>query len=345
MKFNRKAAVLIILFAILVQTIIIVYNQLTGFIHISGFLEFGIRLFIGTFFSSIFGIITIFIDLKLINGLENKFTWQHKPILRFIYECLAAVFVGIAIGSTVTLAAHIVFPYDNPAFHLINNSLITIVLNIIIVVVLEAIIYFKLNRESSIKAEILEKEITQIKLETLKNQLNPHFLFNSLNVLSALVKKDSGKAETFIDEFSSIYRYILDVIDKPVVEVKEELSFAKSYLYLQQIRFENGIKTDINIEASKLKYFVPPLAIQTLLENSLKHNKATSDNPLFIEIKNEGEFLLIKNNLQPKFRNNESKGIGLENLKKRYKLISGIEPEFILHQNEYVAKLPLINLN
>jgi two-component system, LytTR family, sensor kinase len=194
-------------------------------------------------------------------------------------------------------------PYEDGLLkNIINNSLITSVLNIIIITVIEAIVWFKRSQQSLVKAEKLERENSQIRFETLKSQLNPHFLFNSLNVLSSLIKKDSDKAQNFVDEFSSVYRYTLDVIEKPVVELREELDFAKSFLFLQKIRFDNAVDMEINVDASKLNYLVPPLAVQTLLENAFKHNKATAESPLNIKIYNENDSLLVVNNLQPKIK-------------------------------------------
>jgi LytS/YehU family sensor histidine kinase len=191
-------------------------------------------------------------------------------------------------------------------------------------------------------AEKLERENSQIRFETLKSQLNPHFLFNSLNVLSSLIKHDSDKAQYFVDEFSSVYRYTLDVIEKPVVELREEINFAKSFLYLQKIRFDNAVDMEINVDASKLNDLVPPLAIQTLLENAFKHNRASVDNPLKINIYDEDDGLVVINNLQPKIKGDDSKGVGLNNLRKRYELLGEKLPQFSFTEKEYIAKIPLI---
>jgi two-component system, LytTR family, sensor kinase len=342
MKFSKKTAVIITLFALFIQLVIIIYNHLTGFINISDFPEFLQRVVIGTLFSTIFGIIIIYLDLKILELLDRRLPWIKSPVLRFIFEMMTAAFTGIIIGTAITLAAHIPFPYDDLLFNIINNSLITIIINILLIAVLEAFQYFRRHQFTLYKAERLQKENAQIQLQLLKNQLNPHFLFNSLNVLSALIQKDKGRSQAFIDEFSSIYRYILEVIDKPVVELKDEINFAKSYLYLQQIRFEEAVKYDISINASLLNYLIPPLAVQALLENALKHNKALRESPLCINIYNEGEYLYIINNLQEKIRNYVSTGIGLDNLKKRYSLVTSDEPEFSIRSDKYLAKLPLI---
>jgi two-component system, LytTR family, sensor kinase len=342
MTLTRKPAAIIFLFALFLQTIIISYNHLTGFISVTGLFNFLERLLIGTIFSALFGLLTIYLNLKLITLIDKKYKWDYSPVTRFIIEFIAAALIGIFIGTTITITAHIPFPYDNLSYNILNNSLITTVINIIAISILEAIIWFKKNRESVSKAELLEKENVIIQLETLKSQLNPHFLFNSLNTLSALVRKDKDAAEKFLNEFSQVYRYILEVSGKQVIELKEELNFTRSFIYLHQIRFDNAIQTDISIEASKLNALIPPLALQTLIENVLKHNKISVDKPIYITISNSDNVLYIKNNLQPKLSVTPSNGIGLKNLTKRYLLISGIEPSFTVTEKEYIAAIPLI---
>jgi LytS/YehU family sensor histidine kinase len=291
----------------------------------------------------LFALLLVYLDLQIINKLDKTFQLPQKLLARIPFEFIFSVLAGIVIGSLVTLIAEILLPYgDGLMKNVINNSLITSVINIMMVSVIEAILWFKRSQESLLKSERLENENSQIKYETLKNQLNPHFLFNSLNVLSSLIKKDSDKAQNFVDEFSSVYRYTLEVIEKPVVELRDELDFAKSFLYLQKIRFENAVDMELNVDASKLNYLVPPLAVQTLLENTFKHNRASVDNPLKIKIYNEENILYVVNNLQPKIKNVESKGIGLNNLNKRYELLGKIAPQYSVTEKEYAAKISLI---
>jgi len=343
MKFNKNTILSVFLLALFIQLSIITYNYLSGFINITGFPNFLTRLVIGTSFSFVSGLLLVFLDLRIINRLHKTFPLPEKIIARIPLEFILSAFAGIIVGSLITITANFAMPYEDGLLkHLINNSLITLVINIILVTAIEAIIWYSKGQAVRLKAERLERENSQIRFETLKSQLNPHFLFNSLNVLSSLVKKDSEKAQNFIDEFSSVYRYTLDVIEKPVVELREELNFAKSFLYLQKIRFENAVKTEINVDASMLTYFVPPLAVQTLLENSFKHNRSSANNPLNIKIYNKDGRLIVTNNLQPKTVQSDSKGVGLNNLNKRYELLGDILPQFSVTEREYIAKIPLI---
>jgi sensor histidine kinase YesM len=343
MKLNRNTILTIFLLALFVQLIIITYNYITGFIVVPNFGNYLTRLAIGTSFSFVFALILVFLDLQIINRLDKIFPLPERLITRVPAEFIFSTIIGAIIGSLITLVAGTLMPYEDGLLkNVINNSLITSVLNIIIITVIEAIVWFKRNQQSLVRAEKLERENSQIRYETLKSQLNPHFLFNSLNVLSSLIKKDSDKAQNFVDEFSSVYRYTLDVIEKPVVELKEEIDFAKSFLFLQKIRFDNAVDMEINVDASKLTYLVPPLAVQTLLENAFKHNKATTDSPLKIKIHNENDSLVVINNLQPKMKGADSKGVGLNNLKKRYELLGEKLPQFSVTEKEYIAKIPLI---
>jgi PAS domain S-box-containing protein len=190
----------------------------------------------------------------------------------------------------------------------------------------------------------VQKENLQSQIEVLKSQINPHFMFNSLNVLSGLIHVDVAKAQLFIDEFSQIYRYVLETIDQPVVTLNEELEFVRSYLFLQQIRYGEHLTWSVNIVAAKLQLLVPPLSLQVLLENAMKHNIVNESKPLKIEIYSEGDYLFIQNPIQPKV-SGTSTGLGLKNLVKRYALISRMEPTFNVVDNKYIARIPLIKID
>jgi PAS domain S-box-containing protein len=190
----------------------------------------------------------------------------------------------------------------------------------------------------------VQKENLQSQFEILRQQINPHFLFNSLNVLSGLIGKDVAQAQLFIDEFSHIYRYVLETIEQPVSSLNKELDFMRSYLYLQQMRHGADLTWTVNIPAHLLEHVMPPLSLQVVLENALKHNIVNETRPLKIDISANSNSLIIRNRLQPKISKGESTGLGLKNLVKRYALISSLTPEFTIENNHYVAMLPLINI-
>lgn len=334
---------LIVGLAISIQIIVISYNHLYGYYALDGYLSFFSRLLLGSFFSVLSGFLISYPDLFIIYYMNKIAPWSENLIKRISIELGFTVFIAALISILLTLFIHFIHKYDDDiAGVLITNVLIYIVVNIIVVAVFEAWIFYIESDRAKQKADHLQEELSQIKFEVLKSQINPHFMFNSLNVLSGLINKDVKKAQLFIDEFSHIYRYVLEMIEQPVATVNKELDFARSYLFLQQIRYGKDLSYTINIPADLLELLLPPLSLQVVLENATKHNIVNETKPLRIEIFNEGFYLVIKNNIQPKISREVSTGLGLKNLVKRYSMISDKEPLFLVETIHYIAKLPLI---
>lgn len=198
-------------------------------------------------------------------------------------------------------------------------------------------------RDAAFEKEKYEKESIAAKYESLKNQVNPHFLFNSLNVLTQLVYEDQDKAVKFIKQLSDIYRYVLETREKEVVPIADEKHFLDSYTYLQKIRFGDKLKIDISLETKGA--YITPLALQMLVENAIKHNVIAEDAPLSIKVFDEGEFVCVQNNLQRKQTLHEpSAGIGLENIIKRYELLSERKVAVINNGEIFEVRLPRLFL-
>jgi tetratricopeptide (TPR) repeat protein len=180
--------------------------------------------------------------------------------------------------------------------------------------------------------------------ETLKNQISPHFLLNSLSALNSLIGKNPEKAQTFTTEMTKVYRYVLELKDNLLVQLKEELELSKAYISLQKMRFGENLQISLSISTDRLEDSVPPLSLQLLLENAIKHNEVDAENPLQIDIQDEAEYLIVRNNLQqrPASEIETSTHIGLKNLKERYRLAGGKEPVFVMTNQEYIVKLPLV---
>ena len=275
--------------------------------------------------------------------MNIHFSWHNRAVSRILRQLIFVMLSAILLSSLLTLVSNAISPYhENIIDILISNALITSVINLLIMALLEAWVFFRESRLALAKTIELQKELTGIKFEVLKNQSNPHFLFNSLNVLSGLVNRDIQKAQQFIEEFSFVYRYVLETIDKPVVTVNDEIKFVHSYIFLQQIRYGENLVFTMSIPAEILNKLLPPLSLQLLLENAIKHNKIDHNSPLKISIEAEDEYLCVKNNLQPKLSAGKSTGIGLSNLKKRYEMIADLKPEFGINDHEYLARIPLI---
>ncbi|MEP2026025.1 histidine kinase, partial [Reichenbachiella sp.] len=242
------------------------------------------------------------------------------------------------------LTYEIGFDYAHPDLkkHVTNELVTALVVDLILVGIYEGYYFFTLWKNSLIRNEQLEKENLAARYETLKNQINPHFLFNSLNTVSALIHEDPNKAEDFIDEFSKMYRFLLEHQDKNLHLLRDELTFVKSYMDLQQIRFGRSLITSIAIDDKKLDYLIPTLSLQLLVENAIKHNKVTVEKPLSISIKEENGMIVVKNTLQLRAESLKSTGIGLNNLNARYEMLASLKPVFLKSDKEYIAKLPLI---
>ncbi|MEQ8241132.1 MAG: histidine kinase [Cyclobacteriaceae bacterium] len=197
------------------------------------------------------------------------------------------------------------------------------------------------NKQLLIVSERREKDKIVAQLESLKNQINPHFLFNSLNTLSALVS-DNLEARSFVRKLSNIYRYLLDHRIENVVSLQEELKFLQDYLHLQNIRFKDAFTFDCRVDTNYYEHKIPTAALQLMVENTLKHNIATKEKPLHVDIFNDGDWIYVKNNFQPKTIKDESFGIGQTNLKQRFSILTEKKLEFSQIENHYVVKIPLM---
>jgi len=197
---------------------------------------------------------------------------------------------------------------------------------------------FKKIRETQLKAEQLKTQNERIKFESLKAQLDPHFLFNNLNVLASLIGENPEKAEEFTLKLSDIYQYVLAQKDKNLVPLKNEITFAENYLDLLKMRFEDGLHYTLPKQIDPDAQ-IPPLSLQLLLENAIKHNKISAENPLKITISIESGQVIVKNNLNLKEPNSKSYKIGLKNLEERYKLLNS-PIEIIQNQDSFIVNLP-----
>ena len=284
-----------------------------------------------------------------INWIEKNLPWTRNIWRRFFADLLItpifAMMAMYVIYHLLTITNLIDHSQGNYMITLQDHMEVAVVMDVLLVTVYEGIVLFGLWKDSIIRSERLEKENMVTRFEALKNQINPHFLFNSLNTLSSLVHEDVQKSEEFIDEFSNIYRYILDRQDKMVSSVAEEIEFIKSFFHLLKIRFGEALITDIKVEQEKLDYFIPTLSLQLLVENAIKHNRITKTQPLTIRIKVEDDFLIVTNNFQPRSEVTTSTKVGLNNLKERYAILCDVlTPAFLIDGDEYVAKIPLIEM-
>ncbi|MGJ3234303.1 sensor histidine kinase [Marivirga sp.] len=285
----------------------------------------------------------------LIDSLfEKRFKWVEKPITRLIgtlitysiYSFIAS-FVVIT-GYVWARNSHLTFEELN-LLHFAEESLSPVSIAVVINGIFTTRSWLIEWRKSVLEAEQLKRTVLASQNQSLRDQLNPHFLFNSLNTLNSLVFESPQRSSKFIQQLSKIYRYVLEVQSEELVPLEKELGFAKNYLGLQQIRFEEKLKFKISVQDTA-SYYLPPLSLQLLLENAIKHTTASAAHPLYVEINQEEDNLYVLNNWRPKKGDANNTGIGLENIKKRYQLLGKNQPEVEQNGDFFIVKLPLIKL-
>jgi LytS/YehU family sensor histidine kinase len=279
--------------------------------------------------------------------LQHKYPWQQGNKKRFVLELFITNLNAIAIISVVVFVLYLMVDYNhqpeaNPKVVYFENITVACIVNTIVVAIVEGAFMLRGWKKALVESETLRREKAEAQYAALKNQVNPHFLFNSLNTLTALIRTDKEKAIEFVEHFSRIYRYVLDVNDKVVVELNDELVFINHYLQLQQLRYGNNLIVNTNISVNYLNNYILPLSVQIIVENAIKHNEISADKPLTISICVENDFLVISNNLQKRTIMHESSGIGLQNLTQQYAHLTNQLPQFGISDNCYVAMLPLI---
>ena len=215
-------------------------------------------------------------------------------------------------------------------------------ITLIIVSFFYGIYFYNRYQKNKIKEQKVIAGAASAKFDALKNQLDPHFLFNSLNVLTSLIEENPENAQKFTTSLSKVYRYVLEQKNKELVTVDEELNFARTYMSLLKMRFEDSIIFEIPDRASNPESKVVPLSLQLLLENAVKHNMVTSSKPLHIKIYEDGGHLVVMNNLQPKQIVKKSSGVGLENIKQRYQLLSKRKVHINQRDTDFAVAIPML---
>jgi two-component system, LytTR family, sensor kinase len=253
----------------------------------------------------------------------------------------------IVAGTTVALAVRFLSSLwfgvtIKDAFHQLGGKeLVDVLKSLSIGGFVATLMFFFMLWQDAMKSAFRAREKMLVyQSETLKNQVNPHFLFNSLNTLSSLIPVDPEKAEAFTYKLSAIYRYILENREVELVPLEQEIGFVRDYYFLQKIRDEEKIDLTISIENPKC--LILPISLQLLVENAFKHNVATLERPLNVLIAQNGDWVEVKNNLQRKTQLGGPSGLGLKNLSERVKIHTGRSLEIREETDQFVVRMPLI---
>ena len=285
----------------------------------------------------------------LADALSIHFPWTKNSTTRLIVTVLATlIYTFVAWLILVWLSSVLytwVLTWNGLKREIAHGSFfVTLIITVLVSAFMHGRGFLLAWKETLIEAEHLKKEQMAARYEALKNQVNPHFLFNNFNVLATLVHKDADLAERFIKQLANVYRYVLDSREKEVVSLEEELKQLEAYVFLMKIRFGESLKIEIDPALSQLEgKNLAPLTLQMLVENALKHNEASKSNPLAIEVFLEKEnYVVVRNKLQAKLNVGESTGVGLENISARYKFLSDQPVLTTEEAGFFTVKIPLV---
>ncbi len=221
----------------------------------------------------------------------------------------------------------------------------TLILCALVITLYEAISFYIQLQRTVAEKEHLARQNVESQLEGLRNQVNPHFLFNSLNTLAYLIPEDPDRAVRFLQQLSNVYRYVLESRDAKIIPVSKELEFLDAYIFLLQERFGDNLRVKINDLEGKSSLAIVPLSLQMLFENVIKHNVISVEKPLTIEVFAENGHLVIRNNLQKKNQVMDSTGVGLQNIRDRYRMVTDKQVEVIASQQYFTVALPILEIS
>jgi hypothetical protein len=290
--------------------------------------------------------IFLVIALRLFPSRLEKFSpsYKRKVIIRLSVFYLIILIIGVAF---FLLAVAIPMLVGEARFsvmveHFVSHDLKRFLLSWLIAIGIASVAFFYMEWNNALKRESKLREDKLIfQYESLKSKVNPHFLFNSLNTLSSLIRKDPELSERFISKFSTIYRYVLEKADRDMVGLDEEIQFIKDFFFLQKIRDEGKINLEIEVDHPEL-YLVVPVSLQLLVENALKHNAATQESPLNIRIYLRNDTVVAENNIQKKMNLEPSSKVGLKNLNER--ILLAMQRQLFIEEGplKFLVKLPVL---
>lgn len=331
-----------------VYIFIILFILLALFLYLIKILEFPHKntsaLVSSILFSFPFVAVMTVVNYYFVKRLNRIKFLAERVILRLISGYIYAVIIA----SLFVLIGNIPFKSNKDSLidflssGIIEASFITaILINIVSITLLEFIEQNKKNKQKEIEYAQLEKQNLLFQYDVLKEQINPHFLFNCFSILNSLINKDVRKATEFIHHLSDIYRYVLSHNANALVKLKDELTFIDSYITILKFRFVEGLKIKIKINDNDVYKQIIPMTLQLLIENAVKHNKISENEPLTIKILSDGQHIIVTNTINRK-NISKSTSIGLKNLKDKYRLINSSQIEIEDNSLNFTVKIPLI---
>lgn len=297
-------------------------------------------------FYQLYSFVLGYTNIYFFDYLEKRQWQKGLSIKRLIIGVLGSTILTLImlfILRALTLTVYVGRSYQEfISNESIKNYQFGLWITLTIVAIFHVAYFITKYQKNKLKEQKVIAGTASAKFDALKNQLDPHFLFNSLNVLTSLIEENPENAQKFTTSLSKVYRYVLEQKSKELVLVDEELEFAKTYMSLLKMRFEDSIIFDIPEKAINPESKVVPLSLQLLLENAVKHNIVTSNNPLHIKIYEDGDSLVVENNLQTKQIVKKSSGVGLNNIMQRYDLLTSKKIHINKEANRFAVAIPML---
>jgi len=296
--------------------------------------------------ANVFFILTSFSIWKGCNWIHIKLRPLYRPISNPFNMigavCLVSALYGACTGG---LSSFVWLKISREPFSWMSvyRFLAACVAAVIIFTLIYEILFLSKERELDTKiVDQLDKELSQVELQVLTNEMDPHFIFNSLNTLNHLILNQPKQAHLFNNRLAQVYKYFLINKNKDLIPLKDELEFIEDYFYLLQIRHENKLDLQTSLDDKSRQVMIPPCSLQILIENAIKHNEFSETNPLHIKVYVNDHYLQVSNNIKPKLYAVNSTGIGLKNLSSRYKILFKKDITISTSHENFIVKLPLI---
>lgn len=280
----------------------------------------------------------------ILHRIMDIFPWHEKPLQHLAADLISIplyTFLVIQLMWMVSVNIHVIYCCLTDGFW--ELFLVSMVISLIISFIHEGMYFFFQWKNTLLLSQRLEHENLLSQFETLKSQINPHFLFNSFNTLMTIIDEDKEKAILYVEKMSDFFRVLLQMRDKTTIALQEELELTETYFYLQTRRYGDNIRLHKHLDIGSEQHLVPPLCIQMLVENAIKHNIITTENPLHIYLESEGNHTLhVSNTLQRRNEPATASGMGLENIRKRYEILA--KRDVIISESEslFRVSLPLL---
>ncbi|MEI9808062.1 MAG: histidine kinase [Bacteroidota bacterium] len=296
--------------------------------------------------ANLFFIFTSFIIWSGCNWIHFKLRPLYAPVSRMFFRiatvCFVSALYGVCAGglSSFTWIKMSRETFDWTGVYKFGAVCVAAV---IIFTLVYEILFLSKEREMDNKiVDQLDKERSQAELQALTNEMDPHFIFNSLNTLNHLILNNPQQAHLFNNKLAQVYKYFLINKTRELIPVSDEMEFIDNYFFLLQIRHDNKLQIQISLNDEAHKAMLPPCAVQVLIENAIKHNEFTDNHPLLIKVVMNGQYIRVSNNAKPKPYTVNSTGIGLKNLSARYRIITKKDIEIEKNRESFTVKLPLI---